>query len=154
MGWATHRHRYVYMIVNRGKSTFFDGIMKFDTETKETRLWSHHAQSQGEPIFVADPTGLNEDNGVLLNIVLDGNTSKSYLLCLDAHDLTELGRATVNGPVAFGFHGQHLPTCGVPTGDYWFGLYFCQLVYLQIHFLSLPSHYLPQFSLPDVETGK
>lgn len=34
--YATHRHPYVYMIVNRGKSTFFDGIVKFDTETKDT----------------------------------------------------------------------------------------------------------------------
>lgn len=116
--YATRRHRYSYMIVNRGKSTFFDGIVKFDSETKETLLWSHHAQSPGEPIFVADPHGSSEDDGVLLSVVLNGRTGKSYLLCLDAHDLSEMGRADVNGPVAFGFHGQHVPTHGMPTGDY------------------------------------
>lgn len=61
---------------------------------------------------MADPTGLNEDDGVPLSVVLDGNTIKSYLLCLNAHDLTELGKVDVNGPVAFGFHGQHVPTWG------------------------------------------
>ncbi|PLB54566.1 dioxygenase [Aspergillus steynii IBT 23096] len=115
---VTRKHRYSYMIVNRGKSTFFDGIVKFDAETKQTLLWSHHAQSPGEPIFVADPDGSSEDDGVLLSVVLNGRTGKSYLLCLDAHDLSEVGRADVNGPVAFGFHGQHVPAHGVPTGDY------------------------------------
>ncbi|KAE8152637.1 carotenoid oxygenase [Aspergillus avenaceus] len=115
---ATRRHRYTYAITASGKSTFFDGILKFDSETKETLLWTHHAQSPGEPIFVPDPDGSDEDDGVLLSVVLNGYTGKSYLLCVDARDLQELGRADVNGPVAFGFHGQHVPVRGVPTGDY------------------------------------
>ncbi|KAI9042676.1 carotenoid oxygenase family protein [Aspergillus affinis] len=117
-GYVTRKYRYSYTISNRGKSSFFDGIVKFDAETKETRLWSFHAHSPGEPIFVADPSGSNEDDGVVLSVVLNGRTGRSYLLCLDAHDLTEKGRADVNGPVAFGFHGQHIPTHGMPTGDY------------------------------------
>lgn len=115
---VTCKHRYTYAIVNRGESTFFDGIVKFDSETKNTLLWAHHAQSPGEAIFIADPNGTKEDDGVLLSVVLNGRTGKSFLLCLDAHDLTELGRANVAGPVAFGFHGQHVPTRGLPTGDY------------------------------------
>ncbi|KAA8649013.1 hypothetical protein EYZ11_000770 [Aspergillus tanneri] len=115
---VTRKHRYTYAVVNRGESTFFDGIVKFDSETRKVLLWAHHAQSPGEPIFVADPNGSKEDDGVLLSVVLNGRTGKSFLLCLDAHNLTELGRANVGGPVAFGFHGQHIPTRGVPTGDY------------------------------------
>jgi torulene dioxygenase len=115
---VTQRHRYTYAITARDESTFFDGIMKFDSETKEILQWNHHAQSPGEPIFVPNPEGSQEDDGVLLSVVLDGYTGKSYLLCLDAHTLKELGRAHVNGPVGFGFHGQHIPTRGVPTGDY------------------------------------
>ncbi|KNG80519.1 putative dioxygenase [Aspergillus nomiae NRRL 13137] len=115
---VTQKHRYSYAITDRGESTFFDGIIKFDSQTKETLLWHHHAQSPGEPIFVPRPDGLEEDDGVLLSVVLDGYSGKSYLLCLDAHTLKELGRAHVNGPVGFGFHGQHIPLNGVPTGDY------------------------------------
>ncbi|KAE8355624.1 carotenoid oxygenase [Aspergillus coremiiformis] len=116
--FTTKKHRYTYAVTARGESTFIDGIIKFDSETKETQLWTHHAQSPGEPIFVPQPEGLAEDDGILLSVVLDGYTGKSYLLCLDAHNLKELGRAQVNGPVGFGFHGQHIPSHGVPTGDY------------------------------------
>ncbi|KAL2845890.1 carotenoid oxygenase [Aspergillus pseudoustus] len=116
--YLTRPHRYTYAVVGQGKSTFLDGIIKFDSETKESLFWDEHAQSPGEPIFVADPEGETEDAGVLLSVVLDGLTGRSHLLCLDAKTLTETGRAQVNGPIGFGFHGQHVPTRGVPTGDF------------------------------------
>ena len=115
---VTQKHRYTYAVTNRGESNFFDGIMKLDCDTQETRLWACHAHTPGEPIFVPNPDGDAEDDGVLLSVVLDGLQGTSYLLCLDARDLTERGRAQVNGAVAFGFHGQHIPTAGLPTGDY------------------------------------
>ncbi|EAW14272.1 carotenoid oxygenase family protein [Aspergillus clavatus NRRL 1] len=117
--YTTQKHRYTYSVTDRDESTFFDGIMKFDSVAKETLLWKEHGHSPGEAIFVADPAGLNEDDGVLLSVVLDGREGKSYLLCLDARSMTELGRAQLNGPVGFGFHGQHIPASGgLPTGDY------------------------------------
>ncbi|PWY93573.1 hypothetical protein BO94DRAFT_486800 [Aspergillus sclerotioniger CBS 115572] len=116
--YVTRKHRYTYSVADRGESTLFDSIMKLDSETHKTLIWAHHAQSPGEPIFVANPDGESEDDGVLLSVVLNGMTGKSYLLCLDARNLVELGRASVNGPVAFGFHGQHVPVRGIPTGDY------------------------------------
>ncbi|GKZ64695.1 hypothetical protein AnigIFM50267_005766 [Aspergillus niger] len=116
--YVTRKHRYMYAVADTGKSTLFDSIIKFDNESGETKVWCHHAQSPGEPIFVANPDGVEEDDGVLLSVVLDGMTGKSYLLCLDAKSLVELGRARVAGPVAFGFHGQHVPARGLPTGDY------------------------------------
>lgn len=115
---VTKKHRYVYATTFRGEATLTDGIMKFDCETQESRLWAHHGHSPGEAIFVANPEGVSEDDGVLLSVVLDGMAGSSYLLCLDARDLTELGRAHVKGVVGFGFHGQHVPTVGLPTGDY------------------------------------
>ncbi|KAJ6095788.1 Carotenoid oxygenase [Penicillium sp. IBT 16267x] len=115
---VTKRHRYAYAASFRGESTLTDGIVKFDCETQETLLWAHHGHSPGEPIFVANPDGVNEDDGVLLSVILDGFRDHSYLLCLDARNLTELGRANMKGVVGFGFHGQHVPTVGMPTGDY------------------------------------
>ena len=66
-----------------------------------------HAQSPGEPIFLPDPQGKDEDDGVLLSVVLDGTKGKSYLLCLDAKSFEEVGRAEMESVVAFGFHGTH-----------------------------------------------
>ncbi|KAJ5550107.1 hypothetical protein N7461_004805 [Penicillium sp. DV-2018c] len=116
---VTQKHRYVYAVTFRGEATLTDGIMKLDCDTQETTLWACHGQSPGEAIFVPNPEGTSEDDGVLLSVVLDGQRGKSYLLCLDARDLSELGRANVDGAVGFGFHGQHVPSLGgIPTGDY------------------------------------
>lgn len=115
----TQKHRYVYAVTFRGESTLTDGIMKLDCDTQQVQLWACHGQSPGEPIFVANPDGTSEDDGVLLSVVLDGMLGRSYLLCLDARNLSELGRANVDGAIGFGFHGQHVPTVGgMPTGDY------------------------------------
>jgi len=108
----TKKHRYVYGVTDTGASTFFDGIIKYDLADPEnvtTKSWSRHGQSAGEPLFIADPARPDEeDGGVLLTVVLDGTQGKSYLLVLDAKDLTELGRANVDGVVGFGFHGTHV----------------------------------------------
>lgn len=103
--YLTRRHRYTYGCADRLKSSFMDGIAKFDNTTQTSIFWEQDGHTPGEPIFVADPNGKDEDDGVLLTVVLDGHVERSYLLVLRAKDLVELGRAEVPGPVAFGFHG-------------------------------------------------
>jgi torulene dioxygenase len=56
---------------------------------------------------VARPDGTEEDDGVLLVVVLDGHARNSYLLCLDARTLKEVGRADVPVAIGIGFHGAH-----------------------------------------------
>ena len=112
--YITKPHRYVYGVTDRGSSTFFDGLGKFDCKTQTTIFWQQHAQTAGEPIFVRNPQGTgDEDDGVLLSAVLDGYKGKSYLLCLNAKDMTELGRAHLDSVIGFGFHGTHVPNQGV-----------------------------------------
>ncbi|MCJ1309805.1 hypothetical protein MMC25_003466 [Agyrium rufum] len=108
--YATRPSRYIWGLTDLGESTFIDGIGKFDTETQELRRWSVHGHTPGEPIFVADPDRMDEDEGVLLSVVLDGKNEGSYLLCLDARTLEEKGRAEVGIVVALGFHGVHTKT--------------------------------------------
>ncbi|KAK4442836.1 carotenoid oxygenase [Podospora aff. communis PSN243] len=108
------KHRYVYVLVSRGMSTMFDAIAKVDTETRESLQWQGpKGHTPGEAIFVPWPAGdgkvLDEDDGVLLSIVLDGENRKSYLLCLDAKTMTELGTAECEFAVAIGLHGTHVP---------------------------------------------
>jgi torulene dioxygenase len=102
------QHRFVYGVTSSGKSTFFDGLVKIDVDTKSTLYWSEHGQTPGEPIFVPDPSSDDEDAGSLLSVVLDGIAGKSYLLVLDAKTMTEVGRAKVDSVVGFGFHGTHV----------------------------------------------
>ncbi|EPS43236.1 hypothetical protein H072_2784 [Dactylellina haptotyla CBS 200.50] len=106
--YITSKHKYVYAISIRGKSSWVDGIVKYDTETRTSIYWEKHGHSPSEPIFVVDPNGKDEDDGVLLTVVLDGYTEKSYLLVLNAKDLTEIARAEMESVVSFGFHGTYV----------------------------------------------
>ncbi|OHF01523.1 carotenoid cleavage dioxygenase 1 [Colletotrichum orchidophilum] len=129
----TKRHRYVYSLADRGLSTLLDTIVKTDADTAEALLWEcPTAHTPGEPIFVPRPppsssssassagdgdggssgTGeeMAEDDGVILSVVLDGTAQTSYLLCLDARTMTELGRAECGFAVGIGFHGIHAPS--------------------------------------------
>ena len=85
-----------------------DGIVKTDLETKKTTYWDHPHHTPGESIFVPDPTGNTEDAGFLLSVILDGDKGTSYLLCLDARTMKEVGRAECDVAVGIGFHGRHL----------------------------------------------
>jgi torulene dioxygenase len=102
--YGTKPSRYIYGVIDRGLSTFFDGLVKYDTKTHDALIWSQHGHSGGEPIFVPNPEGTKEDDGVLLSVVLDGNARKSYLVVLDAQSLTEIGRASMEWAVGYGAH--------------------------------------------------
>ncbi len=102
---VTKQHRYIYGINDSGKSTFVDSLVKYDVETRTVKRWSKHGHTAGEAIFVPDPQSHEEDGGVLLTVVLDGIGGKSYLLVLDARDLTEVAKAHVDGVVGIAFHG-------------------------------------------------
>ena len=116
--YACRPHRYVYSCPRRGLGTVSDCLVKTDTQTREALMWSPPAaHSPGEPIFVPRPVDGKEgeeqeekraeDDGVLLSVVLDGSAQKSYLLCLDAATMQELGRAEADFAVGMGFHGAH-----------------------------------------------
>ncbi|KAF1811712.1 hypothetical protein P152DRAFT_482743 [Eremomyces bilateralis CBS 781.70] len=119
-------HRYIYGICDRGISpSFVDGLVKLDTYAythpsaadaadAKPLYWSQYAHSPGEAIFIADPEGTAEDDGVLLSVVLDGIKGYSYLLVLDAKTMTEVGRAELGEGrcVGFGFHGTHVRPAG------------------------------------------
>lgn len=90
------------------ENEFLDRLVKIDVETGEAGEWREPGAFPGEPVFVPAP-GRNgrEDGGVLLSVVLDAAGASSYLLVLDAGDMSELGRARVPHHIPFGFHGQY-----------------------------------------------
>lgn len=114
--FLTKRSRYIYGVSDRGLSTFFDGLVKYDLETHTPTYWSVQGHSPGEPIFVADPEGTTEEDGVLLSVVLNGFEEKSYLLVLDAKTMKEVGRASMSCVVGFGFHGIYHPQAAEGPG--------------------------------------
>ena len=97
-------YRYVWGVDM--ESGWFDRIVKADTDSGTTIGWSEDGCSPGEPVFVAAPGSDTEDDGVLLSVVFDARSGRSFMLVLDAQDLSELARAEAPHHIPYGFHGQ------------------------------------------------
>ena len=98
-------YRYAWG-VGMGDSGWLEVIVKADVERRETSIWAEPGCFPGEPVFVAEPGAADEDAGVLLSVVLNAETERSFLLVLDAATLEELARAEAPHAIPFGFHGQ------------------------------------------------
>lgn len=101
-------YRYIYSIgVNESeKNSFYDQIVKTDLKSGKSKVWREENCFPGEPVFLPDPAGKNEDDGVNLSVVLDEANGNSFLLVLDSSTFTEIARATIPQPVLFGYHGN------------------------------------------------
>ena len=89
-----------------GEDGWFDGIVKVDVAERTSAVWREPGRFPGEPVFVARPGAEAEDGGALLSVVLDADRGTSFLLVLDAADLSEIARAEVPHHIPFSFHGQ------------------------------------------------
>lgn len=110
INYRTH-HARPYRFAYGVGATLQDGepvstIARVDVSDGDTQWWGAPGLFPGEPVFVPDPGGTAEDDGVLLSVVLDGNAGTSFLAVLDAHDLSELARAHAPHRIGFGFHGD------------------------------------------------
>jgi beta,beta-carotene 9',10'-dioxygenase len=101
---SERRHRFVWGV--DAKTGWLDRIVKADVQERSTMAWQEDGCSPGEPVFVAAPDARSEDEGVLLSIVFDSRSGRSFMLVLDATDLSELARAEAPHHIPYGFHGQ------------------------------------------------
>ena len=98
-------YRYVYGAAQRGDA-FIDSLVKIDVGDGSSLRWEEEGCYPGEPVFVAAPKPESEDDGVVLSVVLDAATERSFLLVLDASSFEELARAEAPHRIPFGFHGD------------------------------------------------
>ncbi|EZA49146.1 hypothetical protein DMN91_005250 [Ooceraea biroi] len=83
-------------------------LIKVDTFQKTKKMWQEKGIYPSEPIFVPDPNGKNEDDGVVLSsLVWAKEETRVGLLILNAVTFTEIARATFDtpGPVPKCLHG-------------------------------------------------
>lgn len=104
---ASQPHRYIYAVTSYAQnSTRYEdwAILKIDREASgvNTKIWFKEGHYPGEPVFVPKPGAKNEDEGVLLAPVLDGQQKRGYLLVLDAADMSVVATASLDP-------GEHLP---------------------------------------------
>jgi carotenoid cleavage dioxygenase-like enzyme len=84
------------------------GLIKIDTKTKFAHTWSEDNCIADEPLFVANPNGQTEDDGVILATILDTKKKKTFLLILDAKQCKELARAEVPHHIPYTLHGEFI----------------------------------------------
>ncbi|KAJ1567655.1 hypothetical protein HK405_005230, partial [Cladochytrium tenue] len=106
-------YRYVYglsaAMAEHHNHVFVDSIVKIDVRTKTHLVWGKVGLTPSEPVFVKNPDGADEDDGVLLTVVLDSTQSQSALYVLDAKTLAEVAVVSLSVIVPFHFHGSFLP---------------------------------------------
>jgi len=104
-------YRYTYI----GAAQTLDGnaplqsILKLDRETGTQQIWTAAPQGYvGEPVFVPQPQGTQEDDGWLIVMVYDGVRDRSAVVVLDAADLTKGAIATLHltHHIPYGLHGS------------------------------------------------
>jgi carotenoid cleavage dioxygenase-like enzyme len=103
-------YRYVYAAGMRQDlpEVAYNQIVKADVESRVSLSWFQDGCFPGEPIFVPAPGDVAEDDGVVLCLVLDTTAHSSFLLVLNAKDLSEIARAQLDTAIPYGLHGQFL----------------------------------------------
>ncbi|CAG8683857.1 6652_t:CDS:2, partial [Funneliformis caledonium] len=108
------RYRYVYGIGLSAKAAtqegqIWDALIKCDLDTKEVvAMWVVENCYPSEPVFISAPgNDNNEDDGILLSVIFEGQDIKSFLVVLDAKTLLEIARVDLPQviPLSFG-HGS------------------------------------------------
>ena len=106
---VAHEYCYSYLVDAAFPTSITDAppLYKVDAITKICKSWSEQGCFPGEPIFVPNPSGQKEDDGVVLSLVLDFAHHRSFLLILDAKNMQELARAEAPHAIPVGLHGLY-----------------------------------------------
>jgi carotenoid cleavage dioxygenase-like enzyme len=112
----TKEYQFVYGIgfAQEQPNDFFNQLLKIDIIRQKISRWYEEGCYPGEPIFVPEPNSEQEDEGIILSVVLDGNQGNSFLLILDGHSFVEIARTKIPHHIPFGFHGQYFPSTVLP----------------------------------------
>ena len=105
--YQAYPYQFAYLVnpVSALSSSDERPLYKINTETGETLQWSEPGVMPGEPVFIADPNGKAEDDGVVVTIVLDHFKQRAFLLMLDGKTFKEIARSYTPHQIPEGLHG-------------------------------------------------
>ncbi|KAH6919862.1 hypothetical protein HPB50_029150 [Hyalomma asiaticum] len=104
-------YRYCYSFSNIDGEEHSAFVSKLDVATGDWLRWERQGWFPSEPVFVARPGGVEEDDGVVLSSLLhEDDEKKLALVVLDAKTLKELALAEFDCPseIPADFHGWFL----------------------------------------------
>ncbi|CAI2334558.1 unnamed protein product [Caenorhabditis sp. 36 PRJEB53466] len=103
-------YKYVFgsSVLGQQKSETLAGVIKADVFSGKHLVWRRENEHQicGEPIFVPDPAGVEEDDGILIVPVMTmSDGQRPFVLMLDARNIQEIARYTIpEARIPLGFH--------------------------------------------------
>lgn len=100
---------YQFIYAASSKAGFANQLIKFDLFNNQHTLWKCDNCYVTQPVFIPNPDGLIEDDGVILCVILDSKEQKSFLLFLDAKNMQEIARAYVPHHIPFTIHSNFFP---------------------------------------------
>merc|ERR1711899_696398 len=84
-------------------------IKKDLVDSSQDKVWFKENHYNGEPMFIPRPGSEQEDDGVLLVTVLNGETKQSYLLMLDGETFEPIAEALLPERIPMSIHGYWSP---------------------------------------------
>ncbi len=107
--WVGKENRYLYMNVTYSakENGPLQAVIKLDKKLSSKQVWSATPREfAGEPVFVPRPHGVEEDDGWIISMVYNAALHKSYLVILDAKDISqEIAKLYLKHHLPYGFHG-------------------------------------------------
>jgi len=101
-----NRYAYGWASIDYWRQT----LVKKDLENSiNDKTWSRPSHYPGEVFFIPRPGGVDEDDGVIVTVVFDGEKEQTYLLLLDGTSFTEINYSYLPYNVPFSFHGNWFP---------------------------------------------
>ncbi|XP_026157619.1 beta,beta-carotene 15,15'-dioxygenase [Mastacembelus armatus] len=105
----TKKYRYFYGS-RLEWSPFPNKIAKFDIVTRKHIEWEQENCYPSEPVFVASPGAVDEDDGLILSSVISTDPNISpFMLVLNAKTMEEVSRASIPASVHIDLHGLFIP---------------------------------------------
>ncbi|CAG7659416.1 unnamed protein product [Allacma fusca] len=100
---------YFYAAGTVCENIFSNSLCKINLETRETQFWRRSEfMYPGEPVFIRNPQGQAEDDGVIISAVTDVSKENDFLVFIDAKSWQEIGRALFSSHVPQALHGLFL----------------------------------------------
>ncbi len=107
--WVGKEHRYLYMSASPtpNEKGLLQTLIKLDKKSGEQKVWSASTREfPGEAVFVPHPDGVEEDDGWLISMVYDASLHRSYLIILDAKNISQsIAKLSLKHHIPHGFHG-------------------------------------------------
>lgn len=98
-------YRFAYGTGHLRHGDWWNSLVKVDMDTGKTWQWYEQHTWPSQPVFVANPRRRAEDDGVLMVIMLDGASARSFVLVLDAATMREVARVQLDLILPYTSHG-------------------------------------------------